>query len=75
MSGYGELGIQSVAGDEYLQIDLLAQAKILSIGTKGGVQYTQWVTSYKLRYSLILFWRWYNDEEILIEMKICIQKQ
>ena len=59
-------GIISSAGEEYLQIDLLGQAQILAIGTKGGVIWEEWVTSYKFRYSNDSdIWIWYNNEEIL----------
>ena len=65
-SEYGENGILSVAGEEYLEIDLLSQAQIAYIGTKGGVLYTEWVTSYKVQYSIDSnTWTWYNNEETL----------
>ena len=66
LSAYSSSELESVAGEEYLQIDLLAQAQILAIGTKGGDPWYGWVESYKLRYSEDShIWTWYNDEEIL----------
>ena len=65
-SYYDASEIESIAGDEYLQIDFLTTVQIAAIGTKGGVDYEEWVTSYKLSYSDdSVSWTWYNNEEIL----------
>ena len=66
-SEYSASELESVAGDEYLQIDLLSTAQIAAMGTKGSVvlNSNSWVTSYKIRYSVNDTWIWYNNGEIL----------